>query len=355
MNKKIRVLIVDDSKTGRAFIAAALERDPDIEILGTAGDPFEARDIIMRDQPDVITLDVEMPNMNGLQFLEKIMRLRPIPVVMVSGLTVRGADVAIEALQLGAFDCFPKASGVSGIDAYAGLIPIVKAAAVSGVARRPSLRPAMPRRDVPVRPIADGRADAVEIIAIGASTGGVEALGEILPSLPETIAPVVITQHMPALFTTSLAARLNRLCRIEVTEARDGIILQPGHAYIAPGGQHHLHVRQVAGRLMASLDAGEPISGHRPSVDELFSSVARAAGRRAVGVILTGMGRDGAAGLLAMREAGGRTIGQSEGTCVVYGMPRAAVELGAVEKTLSLGNIANALISFEMSETGVTH
>mgnify|MGYP000904798415 CR=1 FL=1 len=355
MNRKIRVLIVDDSRTGRALIAAALRRDPAIEILGSAGDPFEARDIIVRDEPDVITLDVEMPNMNGLQFLEKIMRLRPIPVVMVSGLTVRGADVAIEALELGAFDCFPKASGLSGLDAYAGLVPIVKAAAASGVKRR---LPSSVRQDIhdasSHKSSGSGNGSA-EIIAIGASTGGVEALGEILPALSESTAPVVITQHMPALFTASLAARLNRLCRIEVTEAQDGMPLRTGHAYIAPGGQRHLHVRRLAGRLTASLDAGEPVSGHRPSVDELFSSVAKVAGKNAVGVILTGMGRDGAEGLLAMRRAGAQTIAQSEGTCVVYGMPRVAVELGAAEKTLPLGKIAGFLMSSQGAATGVKH
>lgn len=354
MSKKTRVLIVDDSRTGRALIAAALKRDPDIEISGMAGDPLEARDMIIRDEPDVITLDVEMPNMNGLQFLEKIMRLRPIPVVMVSSLTARGANSAVEALELGAFDCFPKPSGTLGLDAYRGLVPIIKLAARSGVRAR------LPQ-GVRVAGAGTGRFAAppktgtLDVVAIGASTGGVEALGEILPRLSEDMPPLVIAQHMPALFTSSLASRLDRLCRLKVMEAVDGMPLRPGHAYIAPGGDRHLHVRRTAAGLITSLDSGPPVSGHCPSVDELFFSVAEAVGRNALGVILTGMGGDGAEGLLRMRQAGAHTLGQSEGSCVVYGMPRVAVERGAVEQVVPLSEMAGTIASFHVYRAGVKH
>lgn len=346
MNNKIRVIIVDDSKTGRAFIAAALRRDSDIEIIGMAADPLEARDLIIKDQPDVITLDIEMPNMNGLQFLEKIMRMRPIPVVMVSSLTVRGAETSVEALQLGAFDCFPKPEAGSGIDSYMGLIPLVKAAACS-ISRRSSAH-----NIASIKKSSRRQVILPEVIAIGASTGGVEALGAILPRLPHTLPPILVTQHMPPLFTASLANRLNQMCDIHVQEAEDGILLEHGNAYIAPGGRRHLHLRKLGGRLFAGLDEDEPVSGHRPSVDELFRSVAYYSGAHSVGIILTGMGRDGAEGLLKMRDAGAYTLGQSAASCVVYGMPKAAMEVGAVERMVPLGSMADTLISYCMSENG---
>lgn len=346
MTKKVRVIIVDDSKTGRAFIAAALRRDPDIEITGMAADPLEARDLIIKDQPDVITLDIEMPNMNGLQFLEKIMRMRPIPVVMVSSLTARGAETSIEALQLGAFDCFPKPASFAGIDAYAGLLPLVKAAAGSISGRTSS------KNGILNNKTSQRRVVSPEVIAIGASTGGVEALGAILPRLPSTFPPVMITQHMPPLFTASLATRLNQMCDITVQEAEDGVPLENGHAYIAPGGTRHLHLKKMGERLFTSLDEGDPVSGHRPSVDELFRSVAQCSGASSVGVILTGMGRDGAEGLLEMRSAGAYTLGQSAASCVVYGMPKAAMEVGAVERMVPLSSMAEMLISYCKSENG---
>ncbi|MCH4091022.1 protein-glutamate methylesterase/protein-glutamine glutaminase [Acetobacter sp.] len=346
MNRKIRVIIVDDSKTGRAFIAAALHRDSDIEIIGMASDPLEARDLIIKDQPDVITLDIEMPNMNGLQFLEKIMRMRPIPVVMVSSLTARGAETSVEALQLGAFDCFPKPAAFSGIDAYAGLVPIVRAAAGSMSGRNSSRNSSCSSKN------SERRVVLPEVIAIGASTGGVEALGAILPRLPSVFPPVMITQHMPPLFTASLATRLNQMCDITVQEAEDGVPLENGHAYIAPGGNRHMHLKKMGGQLFASLDAGDPVSGHRPSVDELFRSVAHCSGASSVGVILTGMGRDGAEGLLEMRNAGAYTLGQNAASCVVYGMPKAAMEVGAVERMVPLGSMAEMLISYCKSENG---
>lgn len=332
----IGVLIVDDSATMRGLIAAALKRDPDIEVLGFANDPIEAREQIKKLNPDVVTLDIEMPKMNGLDFLEKIMRLRPTPVVMVSTLTQAGADVTLEALELGAVDCVGKpVGGVTAAEAFGELTLKVKAAAKARV--KPYSGPAAPaERD------RDYRASDV-ILAIGSSTGGVEALMTILATFPETCPPTVVTQHMPATFTKSFAARLDRISGATVTEARDGDRLQQGHVYIAPGGEMHMEVTSSSHPVIR-LRAGEPVNGHRPSVDVLFESVARL-NRPSVGAILTGMGRDGASGLLAMRQAGARTLGQDEASCVVYGMPRVAFELGGVEKQVSLLRMGPAILN----------
>jgi two-component system, chemotaxis family, protein-glutamate methylesterase/glutaminase len=329
----IRVLIVDDSATMRKLIAAALSADPDIQVVGEAADPLQAREAIKALSPDVITLDVEMPNMNGLDFLERLMRLRPMPVVMVSTLTTRGAEATLAALELGAVDCVAKpASGTP--HAFDVLIEKVRAAAQARV------RP----RGAPVAPCAtEGQfAPADRIVAIGSSTGGVEALLILVERLPANCAPTVITQHMPATFTKSFAERLNRTCAAEVREARDGDPLAPGKVFLAPGGDSHLEIDGV-NHLRCRVVPGPPVSGHCPSVDRLFDSVARVAKARGVGVILTGMGRDGAKGLLAIREAGGRTLGQNEATSVVYGMPKAAFELGAVERQLPLEKIGPAI------------
>ncbi|WP_279380931.1 chemotaxis protein CheB [Acetobacter sacchari] len=263
MNRPIRVLVVDDSRTGRALIASALRSDPAVTIAGMANDPIEARDMIIADQPDVITLDVEMPTMNGLQFLEKIMRLRPIPVVMVSGFTQRGADLSIEALRLGAFDCFPKPLAGEGIVGYARLVPIVKQAAAFGVPRRRNPLAAPKMRDETSPNIMRSE---IEAIFIGASTGGVEALGEILPALTVDALPVVVTQHMPRLFTASLASRLNRLCDVSVVQAGQGDVLRSGTVYIAPGGDRHLRIDRNAGKFVCDLAPGGgckwPLSFH---------------------------------------------------------------------------------------------
>jgi two-component system chemotaxis response regulator CheB len=332
----IRVLIVDDSATMRSLIAAVLRRDPEIEVVGQAGDPLEARQAIKDLNPDVITLDVEMPNMNGIEFLEKIMRLRPMPVVMVSTLTVRGAEATLTALELGAVDCIAKPS-TGGVDGFGELPAKVKAAAQARVRARVAPAPAAAPPMLP-------RAPTGQVIAIGSSTGGVEALIAILGRFPANCPATVITQHMPASFTASFAARLDRLCPPRVEEASDGAPLEAGRVYIAPGGERHLEV--VGGAtLRCRLAAGEPVSGHRPSVDTLFRSVAKAAGPRAAGCILTGMGRDGAQGLLEMRRAGARTFGQDEATCVVYGMPRAAFEAGAVERQAPLERLAGELLN----------
>ncbi|WP_454761547.1 protein-glutamate methylesterase/protein-glutamine glutaminase [Caulobacter segnis] len=335
---KIRVLVVDDSATMRSLITAALNRDPDIEVVGGAGDPFEARGMIKALNPDVVTLDIEMPNMNGIEFLEKIMRLRPMPVVMVSTLTQAGAEMTLRALELGAVDCVGKPADATGTqEALAEIVAKVKIAARASVRTNAGAAPASaPARRKDFMPSGD-------IVAIGSSTGGVEALLSILTLFPETCPPTVITQHMPATFTASFAARLDRASGAKVQEATDGALLEPGKVYVAPGGATHLEVVRSAG-LRCRLVQGDPVSGHRPSVDVLFNSVAAAVGDKAVGAILTGMGRDGAQGLLAMRKAGAKTLGQDEASCVVYGMPRSAFELGAVEKQVSLSHMGQSIL-----------
>lgn len=332
--KRVRVLVVDDSPTMRSIISAMLGRDPDIEIAGHAGDPLEARAAIKALDPDVITLDIEMPNMNGVEFLERLMRLRPMPVIMVSTLTQEGAELTLAALELGAFDCVGKPVGGDSGYGFSDLAEKVKAAAAS----RPRVSDAV---RAPER-IADFRGNG-RLVAIGASTGGVEALQTVLAEFPENCPPTVVTQHMPASFTRSFAERLNKMCAPEITEAEDGAPVEPGRVYIAPGGDYHLSVTG-SGRRVCRLLASGPVSGHRPSVDVLFSSVAEAAGAAAVGALLTGMGRDGAQGLLAMRQAGARTLGQDEDSCVVYGMPRAAWEVGAVERQVPLPRMALAIL-----------
>ena len=333
---KIRVLIVDDSPTMRVLIANVLQTDPEIEVAGTAGDPLEAREAIKALDPDVITLDIEMPKMNGIEFLEKIMRLRPMPVIMVSTLTQEGAEATIEALSLGAFDCVGKPSMGQASRGFSELVDKVKAAARSRV------------RAIGDRPAAQAvRTDFSPgdfICAIGSSTGGVEALMTLIGSFPANCPPTVITQHMPATFTKSFADRLGRTCAPNVTEAYDGAPLAVGQVYVAPGGERHLEVVRQGKGFACHLREDELVNGHRPSVDVLFQSVAAAAGARAAGVILTGMGRDGAKGLLAMRDAGARTLGQDEASSIVYGMPKAAFEIGAVERQAPLQRLGPALL-----------
>jgi two-component system chemotaxis response regulator CheB len=333
---RIKVLIVDDSATMRSLIGAVLRRDPEIEVIGTAGDPLEARAKIKELEPDVLTLDIEMPNMNGLEFLEKIMRLRPMPVIMVSTLTQRGADATLEALEIGAFDCIGKPGpDADVVTAFGELVDKVKAAArgrVRPFGQAPS-KPAPGPRFIP-----NGK-----MVAIGSSTGGVEALLTILSRYPANCPATVITQHMPAAFTRSFAERLNRACAAEVSEAWDGAPLQSGKVYLAPGGATHLEIAgQSSPRCI--LREGDQVNGHRPSVDRLFFSMAHTVGPKSLGVILTGMGRDGAQGLKAIHDEGGRTLGQDERSCVVYGMPKAAADLGAVERQTSLERMADAIL-----------
>lgn len=333
-----RVLVVDDSPTMRGLITAVLNQDPDVNVIGQAGDAMEARAAIKQLNPDVVTLDIEMPNMNGLEFLEKIMKLRPMPVIMVSTMTHRGAEATLAALEIGAFDCVAKPQPGEARP-FGELADKVKAAARSqhryhGAPQVQAVATATPATDFRV-----GR----KIVAIGSSTGGVEALIAVLQKFPRNCPPTVITQHMPPTFTKSFAERLNRLCAPVVEEATDGARLEIGKIYLAPGGERHLQVSNASAPCCRLVER-PPVNGHRPSVDVLFDSVAELAGRNAVGVILTGMGRDGASGLLKMRHAGARTIGQNEKTCVVYGMPRVAYELGAVEHQLPLTSIGEEIL-----------
>ena len=331
-----RVLIVDDSATMRGLIRARLQAERGIEVVGEAADAHTARAAIKQLNPDVITLDVEMPDMSGLEFLEKIMRLRPMPVVMVSSHTEAGAEATLHALEIGAVECIAKPTGRED-RAFDKLPDAVRNAARARLRawapREPRAAAAMPA----YRP--DGR-----LVAIGSSTGGVEALIEIVSAFPANCPPTVITQHMPPVFTASLAKRLDRLSAASVSEAADGAPLVVGRVYLAPGGPAHL---TVAGGQSprCRLTPGEPVNGHRPSVDVLFNSIVRAVGGACVGVILTGMGRDGAEGLRKLRQAGAATIGQDEASCVVYGMAKAAFEIGAVERQVPLRRIAKEILA----------
>lgn len=336
MSMPARVLVVDDSPTMRGLITAVLNKDPDVNVIGQAGDAHEARAAIKQLNPDVVTLDIEMPNMNGLEFLEKIMRLRPMPVIMVSTMTHQGANATLAALEIGAFDCVSKP--VPGDSRpFGDLAEKVKAAARSNRGRVHNTM-AVPA----VSPATEYRVGR-KIVAIGSSTGGVEALITVLQKFPKNCPPTVITQHMPPSFTKSFAERLNRICAPVVQEATDGARLEIGKIYLAPGGDRHLQVVNPSAPCCRLVER-EPVNGHRPSVDVLFDSVAELAGRSAVGVILTGMGRDGASGLLKMRNAGARTLGQNERTCVVYGMPRVANDIGAVEQQMPLGAIGEEIL-----------
>jgi two-component system chemotaxis response regulator CheB len=325
----VRVLVVDDSATMRGIISATLRADPKIEVVGQAADPREAREAIKVLHPDVITLDIEMPNMDGLEFLDKIMRLRPTPVIMVSTLTQEGADSALRALEIGAFDCVAKPTS-GNADSFNSLPEKVKAAALAKHRLRPP--------QATMNGQAPGYTPDGRVIAIGSSTGGVEALITILSQFPENCPPTVISQHMPATFTRSFADRLHKLCRPKVAEASDGAPLATGQIYLAPGDAHLEVTKSSVPRCR--LSRAEKVNGHRPSVDVMFRSVTQSFGANTVGVLLTGMGRDGADGLLALRKAGAETIGQDENTSVVYGMPKAAFEIGAVVYQLPLERIA---------------
>ncbi|MCW6507659.1 chemotaxis response regulator protein-glutamate methylesterase [Hyphomicrobiales bacterium BP6-180914] len=332
----------------RRIIKSVLDRTPDISVVGEAQDPLEAREAIKALNPDVVTLDIEMPRMNGLEFLEKIMRLRPTPVIMVSSLTVSGAETTIRALEIGAVDCVAKPEAGER-DLFHSLPDKIRAAAKTKVG---SLADRLRDRadDRPTAPNKTFRTDG-SVLAIGSSTGGVEALTAILSCFPANCPPTVITQHMPPLFTRSFAERLNRLCAPTVAEASDGAQLLDGHVYIAPGSlTHHLEVVGT-GRLRCRLRQAEAVNGHCPSVDVLFHSVAKAAGAGAVGIILTGMGRDGAAGLLAMRQAGARTLGQDAASSLVYGMPKVAHEVGAVERQVPLRRMGNEILQLTNTAT----
>lgn len=342
VGKKVKVLVVDDSALMRSMLTSMLSADPDIEVVGSAPDPQYAREKIKALNPDVVTLDVEMPKMDGLSFLEKIMTLRPMPVVMISSLTQNGADATVHALELGAVDFVAKPQ--SDLENQFVLKQAEICAKVKEAARaRVSARPGTDYGKIRETSAKKVYSTTERIIAIGASTGGVEAIREVICRMPADAPAIVMTQHMPEKFTSSFASRLNGIAAVTVKEAADGDRVMPGHAYLAPGDRHLELVRSGAD-YRCRLTDGPPVSGHRPSVDVLFRSVAKAAGRNAIGVILTGMGKDGADGLLELRNAGGRTLGQDEASCVVYGMPKAAFDIGSVEKQMSLSRIADGIL-----------
>ncbi len=347
-SRPIRVLVIDDSALVRQLLAELLRTDPGIEVVGTAPDAYIARDKIKALDPDVLTLDVEMPRMDGVTFLRNLMRLHPMPVVMVSSLTDRGAEVTLDALSLGAVDYLPKPKldvAVKLCEYREELIEKVRTAA------RAKLRPARaPGDTLPLRTLQSATAivprlapldirSAERLIAVGASTGGTEAIRELLMGMPPDCPGIVIAQHIPKVFSGPFAQRLDRTCPVRVSEAEDGEDIRPGHAYIAPGDQHLMVVRK-AGRWICRLDDGPAVNRHRPSVDVLFRSVAQQAGHNAIGVLLTGMGKDGALGLKEIQQAGGATFAQDEATSVVWGMPGEAVEIGAADDVLPLGRLA---------------
>jgi two-component system, chemotaxis family, protein-glutamate methylesterase/glutaminase len=336
---KIKVLIIDDSALIRSVMNEIIHQQPDMEVVGVAPDPIVARELIKQTNPDVLTLDVEMPRMDGLDFLEKLMRLRPMPVLMVSTLTERGSEITLRALELGAVDFItkPKLSIQSGMLEYSELITDkIRAAAKARVKRAVSGADAVPREGLPL--IRNPLTSSEKLIIIGASTGGTEAIKEFLIQMPLDCPGILITQHMPEGFTRSFARRLDGLCKITVKEAEGGERVLPGHAFIAPGHSHLLLGRSGA-NYVTQLDQGPPVNRHRPSVDILFDSAARHAGKNAVGVILTGMGKDGAHGMLTMKNAGARNFSQDEASCIVYGMPREAVAIGAVHETATLTSL----------------
>ena len=337
---KIRVLCVDDSSLMRQLMTEIINSHSDMEMVATAPDPLVARDLIKQYNPDVLTLDVEMPRMDGLDFLEKLMRLRPMPVVMVSSLTGKGSEITLRALELGAVDFVTKpALGIrEGMLAYSQMIADkVRAASRARLHTRSPLPAPMMLKAGPLL-------SSEKLIAIGASTGGTEAIRHVLQPLPPTSPALLITQHMPPGFTKSFAERLNKLCQITVKEAEDGERVLPGHAYIAPGAMH-LELARSGANYQIKLNDGPPVNRHKPSVDVLFNSVAQFAGRNAVGVILTGMGNDGAAGLLAMSKAGAWTIAQNEASCVVFGMPREAIALGGASEVVDLHQISQHMLA----------
>lgn len=337
---KISVLSVDDSALMRQLMTEIVNSHPDMEMVATAPDPLVARDLIKKFNPQVLTLDVEMPRMDGLDFLEKLMRLRPMPVVMVSSLTGKGSEITLRALELGAVDFVTKPQlGIrEGMLAYSELIAEkIRTAAKARLSQR-STGPA------PAILSHTPLLSSEKLIAIGASTGGTEAIRHVLQPLPASSPALLITQHMPPGFTRSFAERLNKLCQITVKEAEDGERVLPGHAYIAPGDRH-LELARSGANYQVRLHDGPPVNRHRPSVDVLFRSVAQFAGRNAVGVILTGMGNDGAAGMLEMHRAGAYTLAQNEASCVVFGMPREAIATGGVNEIVELERMSQRMLA----------
>jgi two-component system chemotaxis response regulator CheB len=341
----ISVLVVDDSATVRRVLTEALARTPDIRVVASAPDPYVARELIVQHQPDVMTLDVEMPRMDGITFLERVMSSRPMPVVVISSLTPKGSAEAMRALDLGAIEVLCKPGSAYDVaDLTQVLSRTIRAAhAAKGRLRIPqplaAVAPSVAQNKGPLL----GRTTQ-QVLAIGASTGGTEAIAQVLSHLPADTPGTIIVQHMPPMFTAHFAERLDRICTMRVQEAKGGEELLPGLAYVAPGG-HHVVVNRSGAKYVLELRDGPAVHFQKPAVDVTFHSLARAAGKNAVAVILTGMGSDGAAGLKALRDAGAHTIGQDEATSVVYGMPKAAFEMGAVSVQLPLTAIAQAINS----------
>ncbi|AFC86427.1 protein-glutamate methylesterase/protein-glutamine glutaminase [Frateuria aurantia] len=352
--RKIKVLVIDDSALVRKLLTMMLEQDPAIEVVGTASDPYIARDKIKRLAPEVLTLDVEMPGMDGLTFLENLMRLHPLPVVMVSSLTSDGADTTLRALELGAVDFFEKPHHDLS-ETLTVLAPqlAAKIHAAAGSRPRASTLAAPPPKlsadaVLPKRPSFSGIPGDSPVIAIGASTGGTEAIRVVLESMPPDAPPIVITQHIPAAFSAPFAARLDRCSPMRVVQAEDGQHLMPGHAYVAPGDRHLIVIRDGA-RLVCRLHDGPAVGRHKPSVDVMFRSVAMCTGDRAVGALLTGMGDDGARGLLEMREAGALTVAQDQASSVVWGMPGSAWKMQAASELVSIDQMAARLLALVAS------
>ncbi len=354
---RIKVVVVDDSALVRGLLSEIINRQADMACVGVAADPLQAREVIRSVNPDVITLDVEMPRMDGIDFLSRLMRLRPTPVVMVSTLTERGAEVTLRALELGAVDFVakPKIGVADGLkrlaDDITDKIRVAAHAQVHRLSAAPAAHAASSTPGAATSPL--GRLSTEKLIFIGASTGGTEATRVVLTELPADMPGILITQHMPPGFTTSYAKRLDSLSRIRVKEAVDGERVLPGHAYLAPGGLH-LSVERSGANYIARVRDGDAVNRHKPSVDVLFESAARAAGPNALGVMLTGMGADGALAMRAMRDAGSYNICQDEASCVVFGMPREAIRLGAAHEVLPLQQIGPALIARLKSTAGAT-
>lgn len=360
-NGKVKVLVIDDSAIARKILSTELNKDAGIEVVGVAADPFIARDKILRLKPDVLTLDVEMPRMDGLTFLKKLMTYYPMPVIMVSSLTQTGCETTFKALELGAIDFVakPQASYSSSLeDVMAELASKIKGAAKVKVHNRPSEESGHKTQDSRLQAqnsrlqTQDSRLQnsamiktTHKIVAIGASTGGTEALKDVLVKMPPDSPPIIIVQHMPEVFTKAFAERLDSLCSVEVREAKNGDSAIPGVALIAPGN-YHLTLTRDGARYIVETNQQPQINHHRPSVEMLFNSVAQYAGSNAIGVIMTGMGADGATGLLKMKDAGAKTIAQDEESCVVFGMPKEAIKLGAVDKVVPLDRIPETILSF---------
>lgn len=368
MNRKIRVIVVDDSALVRSLLAEIINRQPDMECIGTANDPLIAREMIREKNPDVITLDVEMPKMDGIDFLGRIMRLRPMPVLMISTLTERGAEVTMRALELGAVDFVAKprvgvANGLQQLSTeIVDKIRIAASAHVHRMVRPAHTAPAAggAAAAAPAKPAVSsasllGKLSTEKLIAIGASTGGTEAIKEVLVHMPADAPAIVITQHMPPGFTTSFAARLNSLCQIMVKEAVHGERILPGHAYIAPGGKQFSISRSGANYVAVVDEQAPPVNRHKPSVEVLFKSVAQFVGRNAFGIMLTGMGADGAVAMREMKDAGSYNYVQDEASCIVFGMPREAIAHGAAHEVLPLNQIAPAVLAQLRASPDVRH